>query len=212
MKTDLEPISLDESRRLLFLENIIEQNKVAFIQVGEALQYIRDNRLYRADFQSFEAYCKTKWGYGKSYCYQIIESAAAAKSVSAIADIKNESQARELAKVEPERRAEVLAKAGEKPTAKAIRQAARVPLAQASEPTSLPEPQPSPAPLRGIDLAKLGDKAQAELPASSGYAALELWWNENKAGFTEKQLISMSVFAAQLPKLIKEEIKSRKKS
>ena len=113
--TTLEPITLDESRRLIDLEKIIEAGQQTFVEVGIALAEIRDAGLYKADFDNFDDYCVTKWGFKRSYAYQLIESAGVAVSVSAIADIKTESQARELAKVPQERR-EIVIKAA---TAKA---------------------------------------------------------------------------------------------
>jgi hypothetical protein len=120
----METITLTESKRLITLEQTIEAGRKTFVEVGLALAEIRDSRLYRDEFNSFEEYCKNKWGFKKSYAYQLIESANVAESVSAIADIKTESQARELAKVSADKRAEVLERAGDKPTAKAIREAA----------------------------------------------------------------------------------------
>lgn len=78
---------------------------------------IRDSKLYRADFNTFEAYCKEKWGWSRPYAYQLIDAAGVVKAipVSAMADkITSERQARELSKVEPEHRAEVLEKAVER--------------------------------------------------------------------------------------------------
>ncbi len=54
--------------------------------------------------------CREKWGWKRAYAYQLIDGAAAVKSLppemSTIVD--NQTQARELAKVEPEKRAEVV--------------------------------------------------------------------------------------------------------
>ena len=33
-----------------------------FLQVSQALKTIRDQRLFRQEFTSFDAYCRTKWG------------------------------------------------------------------------------------------------------------------------------------------------------
>jgi hypothetical protein len=107
-----EPITLDESKRLIELEKIIEAGRQTFrqtfIEVGTALAEIRDSRLYKSDSKTFEDYCVQKWGFKKSYAYQLIESSTVAKSVSAIADIKTESQAREIAKVPKEQREAVI--------------------------------------------------------------------------------------------------------
>ena len=58
-------------------------------------------RLCKRGFSSFREYCEKKWGWSKSYAYDIIQSAEVAKSLpekaSAMADI--EAQARELGKI-----------------------------------------------------------------------------------------------------------------
>lgn len=126
MTTAIEILTADESDALAVCEQRISAGFESFRDVGLALKRVRDERLYRTTHASFEAYCREKWGMGKSYAYQIIASASVAVEVSAIADIPNESSARELARVEPEHRDEVVRKAAESGpvTAKAIKQAA----------------------------------------------------------------------------------------
>src|SRR5690554_2740020 len=69
---------------------------------------IRDNRLYRAEFMTFEAYCQERWGISRPRAYELM---TAATVVSAIADKElpaptNERQARELGKVPDEQSGE----------------------------------------------------------------------------------------------------------
>ncbi|MYW04111.1 hypothetical protein GT354_38685, partial [Streptomyces sp. SID3343] len=52
----------DEQRDLMACEAAIETLKVAFWAAGKALNVIRDARLYRARFETFEDYCLTRWG------------------------------------------------------------------------------------------------------------------------------------------------------
>jgi hypothetical protein len=52
-----------------------ELRTFAFVKVGLALARIRDLRLYRAEFQTFEAYYRTKWHYGRRYVYHLISAA-----------------------------------------------------------------------------------------------------------------------------------------
>lgn len=125
-----DALTLQDTETLRACEAVIKTGLHCFREVGEALLTIRDTRLYRASHSSFEAYCRERWGMGKSYAHQIIKSAKAVgdlvAEVSAIADTLPESAARELAKVEPERRAEVVEKvaASGKVTAKSIKAAA----------------------------------------------------------------------------------------
>lgn len=139
MATTLEPISLTESKQLQQLEIIIEQNRIAFVQVAEALQHIRDNRLYRAEFKTFQAYCRDKWNFTRQYVNQIIAGAEAVRTLPQDLEtmVSNQRSARELARVPTEHRAEVVQKAAEggKVTAASIK-AAAAPV--------MPTPQPDP--------------------------------------------------------------------
>jgi hypothetical protein len=76
-----------------------------FVEVGLALARIRDQRLYRAEFPTFEAYCQTKWHYGRRYVYHLMSAAQLFTQV--FADGKgpkprHESQLRPLMGVSPE--------------------------------------------------------------------------------------------------------------
>jgi hypothetical protein len=101
----LEPISLVESQRLIELEKVIETGRQRFIEVGNALAEIRDARLYRVDFTSFEAYCQEKWGFTKQHAYRLIKAAPIAKRNLQVTSL---NQASELAKVAAPERAAVL--------------------------------------------------------------------------------------------------------
>lgn len=111
-----EIISLEESRRLIALEGVIETGKRTFVEVGLALAEIRDSKLYRVGHATFEAYCRAKWGFAKSYAYDLIKGAttvaALPANLSAIAD--TEGKAREVAKVAPDRREDVVQRAASK--------------------------------------------------------------------------------------------------
>jgi hypothetical protein len=93
----------------------LERGQQTFVEVGEALMEIRESKLYKQDFTTFEDYCKTRWGWNRSYSYQLMASANAVSEMSAIADIaepfpkvQNEGQVRELTKIKnPEARVQV---------------------------------------------------------------------------------------------------------
>jgi hypothetical protein len=103
-------LTQSEAERLAELESAIERGKKTFIEVGNALAEIRDRRLYRRDWPTFEAYCIFHWGWSRQRSYQLIEAAAVVKllpdALSTIVDA--ESQARELAKVAAEDRENVM--------------------------------------------------------------------------------------------------------
>jgi hypothetical protein len=67
-----------------------------------ALAEIRDSRLYREEFETFEGYCKDRWDFSRPMAYQLIEASAAVDAVSTTVDIQpiNERQARPLTQLE----------------------------------------------------------------------------------------------------------------
>lgn len=108
--------------RLRECEAVIERGMASFIEVGNALAEIRDSRLYLDTNATFEDYCRDRWGMSRPYAYNLIDAA----SVSAMADIENERQARALVPLKDD--ADLLREvwraisdSGEKPTAALIR-------------------------------------------------------------------------------------------
>ncbi len=77
--------------------------------VANALLEIRDSRLYRQQFPTFEAYCRERWGFERRQAYRLIDAAAAVNNVSNWTQTvpQTESQARPLTRLEPEVQREV---------------------------------------------------------------------------------------------------------
>jgi hypothetical protein len=76
-----------------------------FVEVGLALARIRDQRLYRAEFQTFEAYSQTKWHRSRRYVHDLICAARLFTQVFADANgpkPSHESQLRPLMGLSPE--------------------------------------------------------------------------------------------------------------
>ena len=94
----LASISLDESRDLLHLEEVVRGGLQTFVKVGEALAEIRDRKLYRLEYHSFEEYLRAKWQLERRNAYDLILCAAVAKTVQCIAQI-DRATARELGKL-----------------------------------------------------------------------------------------------------------------
>lgn len=67
---------VDEIRgELEACERTIERGLNTFIEVGLAIRQIRDNRLYRADYDTFEQYCRERWGWSRRHASRQIEAA-----------------------------------------------------------------------------------------------------------------------------------------
>ena len=69
-----ESLTTEESARLKELEGVIDNGSRS---VGEALKEIKDGRLYRAEYRSFEEYCRGRWGFSRQYGYRLIAFAKA---------------------------------------------------------------------------------------------------------------------------------------
>lgn len=112
-------------------EEVIAAGLDVFVEVSRALVTIRDERLYRGEYDTFELYCKVRWNWGRNYVNKLIIATEVVDALEALGTNvpKNEAQARELAplKDEPERMAEVwkatVERKGGNPTAKDLREA-----------------------------------------------------------------------------------------
>lgn len=123
-----EILKASEQADLAQLEAVIERGMNTFIEVGAALYTIRDQRLYRSDFETFEAYCQERWGFSDSRARQLIGAAQTVTTVTAggLPAPTSERQARELSRVPESERAEVWRETVERtegnPTAAAVRE------------------------------------------------------------------------------------------
>jgi hypothetical protein len=134
--TDLMPSTQWQAEvdQLHAAERTIEAGLATFVDVGQALAGIRDQRLYRLDgFDTFEGYCQERWGFSRVRAHQMIEAAQVSEALTMVnaPQVTSERQAREVAAIikadGPERAAEILTEvaAEGKVTAAAIREAAR---------------------------------------------------------------------------------------
>lgn len=64
-----------ERARLEELETVIERGLETFVEVGRALSEIRDNRLYRGEYTTFEEYCRERWRMDRRNANRHIEAA-----------------------------------------------------------------------------------------------------------------------------------------
>ena len=130
--------AISEHAELAQLEQVIEAGlaeiRALFRSVGEALREIRDARLYRAGYKTFDAYAQARWGLARSRAYQLIDAADVVDDLSTVVDIlpESERQTRPLVPLEPDERREVWQEAvesseGQQPSAARVQEiAARV--------------------------------------------------------------------------------------
>ncbi len=149
MKTDL--VTKDETKLLKRLEKTIKSGMGTLFKVAEALSKIKESRLYRNKYKTFEEYCDKRWNFTRRRAYQLIEAGETRDLLPE--NVKqcftNVRQLNALAKLPKEARAGAaqdiicsIKKTGGKITANTIREATN------------PTPAPN-SPLKGVDLTKL---------------------------------------------------------
>lgn len=115
------------------LEKNIERGIKSFIEVGIALTTIRDRRLYRGQYQTFEEYCRGRWDMVASRARQLIAAAETTRALESVTVVTpaNERQVRPLISLPPDQQREAWAKAnemvpeGETPTGRDVERAVR---------------------------------------------------------------------------------------
>jgi hypothetical protein len=122
-----EELTTQESDQLKRHEAVIKAGKNTFVAVGMALTDIRERRLYRQDYDTFEAYCQMKWGWSRQRASQMIQAAVVVKQLpeNLSTRVDTEKAARALAKVPEDKRAKVVAAATKdgRVTTKAVKNA-----------------------------------------------------------------------------------------
>ena len=124
-----------EVQLLAKCEKIIGKGLKAFMPVCEALQAILDQRLYRAEYRTFDDYCLKQWGITSRHANRVLAAGAVVTNIESdqlvssepAAIPENEGQARPLARLAPDKQvaaARIVAKKPGKPTAKAFKDAA----------------------------------------------------------------------------------------
>lgn len=92
--TSLEP---HQQTRLASLEQTVRDGLRDFQQTGQALAEIRDNGLYRATHESFEAYLSERWGFTLPQAGRLIDAAEVVRVLSPIGVTpRSEREARSL--------------------------------------------------------------------------------------------------------------------
>ena len=80
---DTIPLTAQEKTRLTELEGIVQTTLQTFLTVGRALSEIRNRRLYRQEFGTFEDYCVKRWGFGGAHGLDLVRSTEVAERLLA---------------------------------------------------------------------------------------------------------------------------------
>jgi hypothetical protein len=89
-----------EHREFARAERTIATGLKSFLEVGMALKEIRDKRLYRQQFDTFEEYCVRRWELSRPRAYQLCAASEVVTHLSTNVDTRllpeSEAQARPL--------------------------------------------------------------------------------------------------------------------
>jgi len=67
-------VQVATARSLAQNEEIITRGQRTFIEVGNALMEIREQRQYKdAGYTDFDTYCRERWGWSKRHANRIVE-------------------------------------------------------------------------------------------------------------------------------------------
>jgi hypothetical protein len=116
MSNMISKLTRSETELLISCEDRIALGEKTFVDVGLALSEIREKRLYRETHNTFEDYCRQRWGWARQRANQLISAASVVENLTtAVVKPSTEWQTRPLAALPPEKQSAVW----EKATAKA---------------------------------------------------------------------------------------------
>ena len=69
-----EELTIVEKERLEYLEEEFEQLQENFKRGGTILVEVRDSKLYRAEYRTFQEYCERRWGLSQRHAYRLMEA------------------------------------------------------------------------------------------------------------------------------------------
>ena len=78
MQNPEQVMSVRETHPLVGLEERIAQGKQRLLEMGWAMGIVRQLRLYKPEYRSFDKYCRAKWGCSRQRAYRLIEASAKA--------------------------------------------------------------------------------------------------------------------------------------
>lgn len=78
----MNKLTKSERMQLKEHEAVIDNGIHTFVDVGNALLSIREGRLYKSEYDTFAAYCATKWGFNRNYANKIINASEVVRNLS----------------------------------------------------------------------------------------------------------------------------------
>ena len=176
-------LTTTEHQKYLECNAVIEHGLQTFFDVGTALMVVRNDRLYREEYGTFEDYCQQKWGWTRQHANRLISSAEVVTNLSPMGDIlepmgsilpTTERQARELARVEPAKQRAVWKDVVETaPKGKVTAKHVQAVVEQHKEPAK-PKPEPEPEPV----VAAPTEPPKQPVGAPTKFPTFDQAWNQ----------------------------------
>ena len=100
-----------EADKLEKFEAVIGKGMSSFLEVGNALAEIKQGKLYRSTYKTFENYCDKRWGFTRQRAHQLVYAADMAEELKAeVAKVKMSTQVDKTVPVANERQARELSR------------------------------------------------------------------------------------------------------
>lgn len=132
-------------------EAVIAEGLDTFYKVGIALSTIRDKRLYRKDYSTFQDYCKERWSMSKTHANRLVQAGEVIQNLTPNGGQMPESerQTRPLTQLPPEQQSEAWNKAvesaeGQVPTGKQVQAVVSEIAPRRVAPPPIPKERPFP--------------------------------------------------------------------
>jgi hypothetical protein len=160
-------LSPPERSRLGELEGVIARGVASFMEMGAALAEVRDSKLYRADFPTFEAYCRERWMITPQHAHRLLAASAAVQRLEPVGSKPTaESQVRPLLKLQPAQQgvaweaavASAKEEGAERPTARHVTAAVRQIIGTAEPEDEKPD---TAKPVKGVGLLRANEAINA---------------------------------------------------
>ena len=160
------------SKRLEQLESEIESG---IRSVGKALMEIRDSKAYLGEHETFEAYCKTRWGFTDRHARDLIDAEAVRVKIGTLVPVETlkNKHLLEISKIPAAKQAQVAASViadceaeNRKPTQKDFKEAAK----EFVQPKADPKPEPT-----RDDIGDSEPEPSFEVPGHSEAKEPDVW-------------------------------------
>ncbi len=92
LPTPNDPLTPQEEDELGRLEVLIENGIEAALEAGDALTKIRDGRLYRKQFPTFDAYVSERWKVSRQYAYRLMDHRTTVRTLDGILSSKDDTE------------------------------------------------------------------------------------------------------------------------